>query len=210
MLSHVLLPHLVAGLGLLLVSAYAGYLVFIAPLHLAQAVTILLFIILLLCLGVIAFGYSVLSASVFALYEACVAWEHFIDYTLDNVQEKALSKLAGFQGGLAKTQAKVLIRGSIREVFQSIPTREMASWPRWLSALCLGGLMLAMRSVLIARIVKWSGTTVKISKIFTGKATIVGAILLNLRFFALILLGLVYMSGGMVLVLDLLLVGWVK
>ncbi len=209
-LGQVLLPHLIAGLGLMLTSVYVWYLILIKPLHLSSGFAGLLVVILLGGIGIAAFSYALIGAGVFALYQASTAWEDFIDHTLELVQEKAISKLEGFKDGVAKTQAKVLIRGSVREVFQHMRQQEMASWPRWIVFLCLGGVMLAMRSVLIARIVKWSGTTIKISKIFAGKATLVGAVFLNLRFFALLLLGLVYMAGGIVLVFNILLLWWIK
>ena len=209
-LQNVLLPHLAAGLGLLLVSAYVGYLVWIKPLELTSGVSACLVSILLVVCGVFAFGYALLGDCVFALYEACTAWEDFIDRLLEKVQEKAIAKLEGLDEGLAKDQAKVLIRGSVREVFQTVRKQKLHAWPRWLAAICLGGLTLAMRSVLIARIVKWSGTTIKISKIFAGKATLVGAIFLNLRFFALLLLILVYGAGSGVLFINALLLWCVK
>lgn len=201
-LQNALLPHLVAGLGILLISVYVEYTVWIAPHHFSANLSAILVIVLLGIYGIVAFGYSLLAAATFALYEACAAWEDFIDYLFDLVQERALARLENVDESLAKDQAKVLIRGSIREVVQNVRKQPGSAWPRWLAALGLGGVVLAMRSVLIARIVKWSGTTIKLSKLFAGKATLVGAIFLNLRLFALMLLGLVYGLGGTVLFLQ--------
>ena len=195
--QNVLLPHLAAGLGLFLVSVYVGYAVWIAPFHFPGKIAVILVGILTVLYGGLMLGYSLLAAGAFALYEACAAWEDFIDYLLDCVQQRALAQLENMEESLAKDQAKVLIRGSVREVISSVRKNEFSSWPRGLTVLCLGGLMLALRSVLIARIIKWSGVTIKLSKIFAGKATLVGAIFLNLRFFALLLLGIIYGIGGL-------------
>lgn len=208
--KNVLLPHLAAGFGILLICVYVGYEVFIVPHVLPGFVQAILVGGLLVVYGALALGYSILAACTFAFYEACVAWEDFIAYLLDCVQEKALAQLENMDESLAKDQAKVLIRGSVREVLRTVKQQELTAWPRWLASLCLGGLVLAMRSVLVARIIKWSGTTVKLSKIFAGKATLVGAIFLNLRFFALLLLGIIYGIGGIFLLFQGCLFWWGK
>lgn len=208
--QQALLPHLAAGMGLLLVSMYVGYTLWLTPLSLSPVLLFVLIGLLLVILGIVGMGYSLLAACIFALYEACSAWEDFIDHMLVCVQDKAIASLNSLDEGLAKDQAKVLIRGSVQDVFHTLRKQEFSAWPRWLTAICLGLLTLAMRSVLIARIVKWSGTTIKISKIFAGKATLVGAIFLNLRFFVLLLLGSIYAVGGIVLFVNAFLLWWVK
>ena len=210
LLQQVLLPHLAAGLGLLLVTVYVGYCLFIKPFHLSTTWTFVAAVLLVGICGIFSFCYALLSAGAFALYQACAAWEEFIDRILEKVQEKALAKVEGLDSELAKTQAKVLIRGSVRAACEEVRLQETRRWPHWFRAICLALLTLAMRSVLVARIVKWSGTTIKISKIFAGKATLVGAVFLNLRFFALVLLGLVYTLGGSILLMNILLLRWIK
>ena len=145
-----------------------------------------------------------LAASVYALRLACATWEDFIDDVLDQVQEKMISHLDTFNDSLAKDQAKVLVRGSVREVYEN--TRRSTTLPRWLVTVTLGALMLAVRAVLTARVLKIAGTTIKVSKIFAGKATLVGAIFLNLRLFSSLLLILVYGVGGIVLAANIALV----
>ena len=150
------------------------------------------------------FGYMLLAAGVYALRLACITWDNFIDDVLDQVQEKMISRLDTFNDSLAKDQAKVLVRGSVQEVYEN--TRRSATLPRWLITATLGVLMLAVRAVLTARILKFAGTTIKVSKIFAGKATLVGAIFLNLRLFATLLLAVVYIAGGIVGILSVALV----
>ena len=206
-LRRVFLPHLVAGLGLFALMAYVTYQVIWAPLHLPPAFKNTVGFLFIMAYGLAAFGYSLLAACVYALRMACATWEDFIDDTLDRVQEKMISRLDTFQDSIAKDQAKVLVRGSVRDVYEN--TRRSTTLPRWLVALTLGTMMLAMRAVLTARVIKLAGTTVKVSKIFAGKATLAGAIFLNLRLFATLLLGAVYAVGGAALLLNIALVwGW--
>ncbi len=207
LLQKAVLPHLLAGLGLFVVVSYTAYLHVLAPLHLPS-----FFLVIAVCLlfgfyGLAAFGYALLTASLFALRLACVAWDEFIDQTLDQVKDKMVSRLDGVQDGLAKDQAKVLVRGSVREVLRG-EYRQTMPLPKWVVAVFLGALTLALRSVLVARIVKTSGTTIKLSKIFAGKATLVGAVFLNLRFFSTVLLGLAYLAGGVILILNVIWVCW--
>ncbi len=199
-LQRVFLPHLAAGMGLFAVMAYATYLFVLAPLHWPGFIKNAVILFLLGGYGVTAFCYSFFAACVYALRLACVTWEEFIEETLDKVKDKAISRLDNMQDSLAKDQAKVLVRGSVREVYEN--SRRSTTLPRWVAVISLGALMLAVRAVLTARIVKLAGTTVKVSKIFAGKATLAGAIFLNLRLFSTLLLGVVYLVGGIVLICN--------
>lgn len=206
-LRRVFLPHFLAGLGLFALMAYVSYQAFLFPLPISTAFKNTLAVLFLLVYGIAIFSYMLLAASVYALRLACITWEDFIDDTIDRVQAKMLSHLDSFNDSLAKDQAKVLVRGSVREVYEN--TRRTSTLPRWLVTVTLGALMLAVRAVLTARVLKLAGTTVKVSKIFAGKATLVGAVFLNLRFFSTLLLGTIYLIGGTVLFINIALVwGW--
>ncbi len=206
-LRRVFLPHLLAGLGLFALMAYVSYQTFLVPLSVPTAFKNSLAVVFFFIYAIAIFGYMLVAASVFALRLACITWEDFIDDTLNQVQEKMISHLDSLNDSVAKDQAKVLVRGSVREVYES--TRRSSTLPRWLITVTLGTLMLAVRAVLTARILKLAGTTIKVSKIFAGKATLVGAVFLNLRFFSSLLLILVYGLGGIVLLANMALVcGW--
>ena len=116
-----------------------------------------------------------------------------------------VSHLDTMQDSIAKDQAKVLVRGSVGEVFEAV-RRQPSKLPRWVVTLTLGVLMLVVRAVLTARVLKLAGTTIKVSKIFAGKATLVGAVFLNLRFFTTIVLWLVYAAGFGAALLNVMLV----
>lgn len=209
-LQKVFLPHLLAGMGLFLLAAYVSYSLLLKPLHLPGPLDFALAGLLFAVYSMAAFAYSMLAACAFAVRTACAAWEDFIDASIDLVKENIASHIQDMNDGLAKDQAKVLVSGSVREVFRQMGKNELKRFPRWLAAAFLGAVTLALRSVLIAKIVKLSGTTVKFGKLFAGKATLAGAVFLNLRLFSTLLLLLIYAAGAMGLAANFLFVFWMK
>ena len=197
---RVFLPHVVAGLGLFLLCGLTLYFSWLSSF--SSTVKTVLSLLVLVTVGGFCFGYALLASFIYAIHLACGAWEDFIDDIIDKVQANLLTHVENLQDGIAKDQAKVLVRGSVREVFQSA-RRTPTALPRWFMVLCLGVLMLIVRAVLTARIIKLAGATVKVSKIFAGKASIVGAVFLNLRLFTTLLLWVIYGVGGILLFLML-------
>ncbi len=190
------LPHLLGGIGVFWLVAYATASALFSSWMLPfRWVGVLL---TLFCYGVIAFGYSLVTSCVFALRLACVEWNDFVDDIVGLVQDRAASQLADMNVGLSKPEATHLVRGSVRDVFASVK-QQQTGLPRGLVILCLGFLAAAVRAVLSAKILKWSGRTVQLGKLFAGRATLVGAIFLNLHFFATLLLGFCYAVGAAVL-----------
>ena len=193
------LPHLLGGVGLFLLLSYvtAGTLFSTWPVGfkwLAISITLVLY-------GIAAFCYSLFTACIFAVRAACVHWNDFIDGVLDLVQTQTARRVADMQVGLSKPQARSLVRGSVREVFTSL-RRQEASFPCLFLWVGLGALALAVRAVLSAKINKWASRTVQLSKVFAGRATLVGAVFLNLHFFATVLLGACYVLGAAVAVVN--------
>ena len=157
---------------------------------------------LLTVYGGCAFLYSLFTACVFGLRAACIHWNDFIEGVLDRVQTQTAAHVADMNVGLSKPQARSIIRGSVRDVFSSLRAQETA-WPRLFLWVGLGALALVVRVVLSAKISKWATRTVQLSKLFAGRATLVGAVFLNLHFFATLLLWACYALGVAVAVLNL-------
>ena len=200
-LRKVFLPHLAAGLGLFIISVYSVYSFVLAPVHLPPPAEFILVGALFLGYGLAAFAYSFIT---------CATWEEFIDNTLDQVKQAAAHKIDDMNESLAKDQAKVIISGSVREVFGEFNQGRKTSFGRALTRLLLGVTSLAMRSVLLSRLVKISGQTVQLGKLFAGRTTLVGAIFLNLRLFSTLLLIFLYILGIVALILNFLFVFWLK
>ena len=209
-LRKVFLPHLAAGLGLFILSVYSVYSFVLSPARLPPPLETLIAGALFLGYGLLAFVYSFITACAFALRIACATWEEFIDNTLDQVKQAAANKIDDMNEGLAKDQAKIIVSGSVREVFGEFNKSKKTSFGRALARCILGATSLAMRSVLLARVVKISGQTVQLGKLFAGRATLVGAIFLNLRLFSTLLLLCLYVLGATALTFNFLLVFWLK
>lgn len=205
-LRRVFLPHLAGGIGVFVLVSYVTYATILKPLPFPSWLITVLAWTFFVLYGGAAFIYALVAASVFALRSACIAWEDFLDGLITRVKDNLASRLDNWNDGIAKEQAKVLVRGSVREVLWVDGRRQLQSVPRWLTTVFLGALVLALRSVLVARIVKVSGQTIRLGKLFAGRATLVGAVFLNLRLFSTLLLWLVYAIGLVVLVFNFLVV----
>ena len=193
------LPHLLGGIGLFLLLSYVtAHTLFSAwPVGLKWLGIGVLFVLY----GITAFLYSLFTACVFAVRAACVHWNDFIEGVLNLVQMQVAGHVADMDIGLSKPEAHSVVRGSVREVFSSLRQKE-TSFPRLFLWVGLGTLALAVRAVLSAKISKWATRTVKLGKVFAGKATLVGAVFLNLHFFATVLLCICYALGCMVVLIN--------
>lgn len=200
--KRVVLSHLAVGGGVCLILTYFCYTYLIAPCRFPQPVELTGVLLCLFIYGGVCLLFSLLASGVCALRRACVAWEEFLEHTFDQVKENLVAHLGDMDEGLTKDQAKVAITGSVREVVYSFRPQSSTVIARWLLSFVLGCITLAMRSVLLAKAVKISGTTIRMSKVLAGKATLVGAVFLNLRFFSTVLLGFLYIVGFLLVWLN--------
>ena len=198
-LKRTFLPHLIAGIGLfLLVSYVTASTLFASWTGFAKWLAIGVVFVLY---GSVAFVYSFFTTCVFALRLACLSWNDFIGDVLEQVQNQIARHVADMNIGISKPEAKNLMLTSVREVFSSLKQTE-GPWPRFLLWFGLGVLSLAVRAVLTAKILKWAGRSVKLTKLFAGRITLVGAVFLNLHFLTTILLALCYALGVAVLAVN--------
>ena len=186
------LPHLLAGVGLFLLISYVTSTTMFHtwPTGVKWVGVWILFLVY----AVVALMYSLATTSVFALRLACMHWNDFIEHVLELVQMRIAEQVSDLNAGISKSQARSLVRGSVREVFSSLREHN-SSLPRLLLFVCAGALAAAVRAVLCAKIVKWSSRSVQLTKLFAGRATLVGAVFLNLHFFATVLLCACYAFG---------------
>lgn len=186
------LPHFIGAIGLFLLMAYVtSFALFVHATPVWKWVGTL---VVLCGYGIIAVCYSLFTTCVLALRLVCVEWNDFIENILLLIQKRAACHIADLNMGLSKVEAQQIVQGSVREVFSSIKTCQ-TGLSRSFIIMCLGLLATAVRAVLSAKIVKWSGRTIQLSKLFAGKATLVGAIFLNLHVFATLLLVICYACG---------------
>jgi len=204
--KNVFLPHLGIGFAIYALVTYVTYHYLIAPVKMTPFLAFFCVLCIMIFYGGITLFLSVLGACLFSLRKACVAWEEFLEGLLDRVKETALSKIENLNDGITKEQAKIVIRGSVRETIASLRPQSFSTVGNWAVAFVLGCLILAMRSVLVAKVVKYSGRTIKMTKLFAGRATLVGAIFLNLRFFSTVLLLSLYVGSAALLLLNFLII----
>lgn len=203
--KNVFLPHLAIGFVTFVLVSYVTYAYLLSPIK-TGAFFAIACVLCVAIYGAIALFLSVLGACMFSLRRACVAWEEFLEQLLDQVKETALAKLNHLNDGIPKEQAKIVITGSVRETVRSFRPQSLSAVGNWTVAFILGCIVLAMRSVLISKVIKYSGKTVHLTKIFAGRATLVGAIFLNLRFFSTLLLILLYVASASLVVLNFLII----
>ena len=194
-----LLPHFAIGLGLFLLTAQISSFVLFSSW--ASPWRWLAMGVVILCYAVAAFCYSFFTTCLLALRLACTHWDEFLEAVLDRVQTYAAEKAAQLNTGLTKSQAKTILRASIRETVAGFRPSQ-TGMARALALFTAAVTAMAVRGVLFSKIAKWSGRTIQLGKLFAGKATLVGAIFLNLRLFSTLLLALCYALGAAGFVLN--------
>ena len=206
--QSVVLPHACWALVLLLITSFTTYhflvIFFPFPAFLAKS----LLVLFLIGYALAAFVYLLLTSGLSALRRACMVWSEFIEDLFARVQAHALAQIDNADDRLPKPQAKVLVTGSVAQVIKSLPAQGSSSLGKWISSFALNCVAWAIRFVLVAKIVKVAGKTIQIGKLFAGRATLAGAVFLNLRFFSTLLLCTLYILGGLLLVGNILL--WVN
>lgn len=196
----IFLPHLLAGVGLLVLSCYAVYKswLFLLPFPLSC----LAWLFVLAFLGIFAFGYALLAALVFALRSAAVNIEDFLYTLFSSVKESVRAKIDTMDEGLAKQQAKVILENSLQEVFAPLKALRFNTAPALVAGVFVSLLTFISRAVFLARLARLPAATVSFSAVFASRATLVGALILNFRWLATFLLWLLYAAGILVVVFD--------
>lgn len=198
-LKRVVLPHFLLALGLLLVTGYTIY----RPVAAWPAPW--LFIVLLAAgiLGVAgALGYALLTSLLYALKSAAIYAEDFFYALFECVKRTVSQQIDTLDEGITKQQAQVILQHSVREVFAPLRQLRIGSVPRVLLAMLVGVLTFVSRSVFTAQLARTAGTTVRFSHIFASRATLVGALFLNMRWLAALLLWMLYGLGAIIFVFD--------
>lgn len=205
-LKRVILPYTAGALGLFCLVAYLLYNKCINPLALPSFFTYLLFAWLLISCGAAAMAYALLLCLVHGLHSAAVYAEEFFYALFEALKEKIRLKIQNMDEGIAKQQAKVILDNSVREVLSPLKQLRARSLMAALANLLLGILTFVSRSVFLARLARASGKTIQFSRLFASRATLVGALFLNMRWLSILLLWLLYGLGAGILLGTLLLV----
>ncbi len=200
-LQKIVLPHLLGALAWFLLVSYGVYKVWLSvpyttPIHWTATLLILGGYALSLA------GYALVLSVVWGIYSAAAYAEDFFYELFDALKEKIRRHIQSMDEGMAKQQAKVILDNSLRDVLAPLK-----AW-RIRSASALAGAFLALltfisRSVFLAKLARVSGATIQWSRVFASRATLVGALFLNMRWLAILLLWLLYAAGAVALLFTL-------
>ena len=159
-------------------------------------------VLIFLIYGILAFLYAAATASLFALRSVSERVEDFLYSLFTAVKERISAKIDNMEEGLAKDQAKILLTSSLTEVLAELKKSRFRSGAALAASVFLGLLGFAAKSVLIGRVMELSGSVVSISSVFASRATLVGAIFLNMSLICTVLLWVLYIAGAMIFGLN--------
>lgn len=197
--TKVFLPHLACGVGLFLLTGFALYQTVLVPLNLPAWVQGLAGVLIVAVYGGFAFLYAFFTACVFAVHAASVRVEEFVESVFALIKANVESKINNMDEGLAKEQAKVIMKNSVSEVYALFKTYKLKSFPALAAWVFLGVMTFVTKTVFVARVMRLSGRAVQMSAVFAGRATLVGAVFLNLRVLsAAALWGLYGLAAGII------------
>lgn len=200
--TWVFLPHMLLGA---VVFIMAGYVAYRAGQMCLGNIPVLLGIwavLIFLIYGILAFLYAAATASLFALRSVSERVEDFLYSLFTAVKERISAKIDNMEEGLAKDQAKILLTSSLTEVLAELKKSRFRSGAALAASVFLGLLGFAAKSVLIGRVMELSGSVVSISSVFASRATLVGAIFLNMSLICTVLLWVLYIAGAMIFGLN--------
>lgn len=201
-LKRAVLPHLLLAFGLWLINGVAWYSVTVAGTVLPAPLGWSILLAALLVGAVAALGYAFLTALFYSLKSAAAYAEDFFYELFEAIKDKIRAQINTLEDGVAKQQAKVMLDNSVREVLSPLKNLRVGSVPAALLTVVLGIMTFVSRSVFVARLARVSGKTVHFSTIFASRATLVGALFLNMRWLAALLLWVMYAIGLLVFILD--------
>ena len=202
LLKRGVLPHLLLSIGLWLLTVFAVYRIYPFEQSISAVLFWIWFIVLVILGSSLALVYALLTSIFWALKHAAAYAEDFFYELFETLKNKIRSQINSMEEGIAKQQAKVMLDNSVREILSPLKKLRIGSVPAILGAVLLAVLTFISRSVFLARLARISGATVNFSTIFASRATLVGALFLNMRWLATLILWLLYGVGLLVLILD--------
>lgn len=194
-LRGIFLPHLLVSLGLFTLAGYGIYKVWLGPLALPFPFSWVVAGLVVGGYGAAALAYALVTSLVFSVRAAAGYAEDFFYELFASLKDKVRARIDDMDEGLAKQQARVILDNSVREVFAGLRAFRFGPAPKAVAGVLLSLLTFVTRSVFLARLARLSGTTVNFSAVFAGRATLVGALFLNMRWLASLALCLLYGAG---------------
>lgn len=200
---QIFLPYLSASVALFALGGYVVYARVLSGPFWPRPVLYTLVLGLAVVYGTAALAYAGVLSFFSALKRTAAYAEDFCYDLLEAVKEKLRARLDGLEDGLAKQQAHVLLDNSLREVLAPLKQWRFSSAPALLTGVLLSLVTCISRSVFLARLARVSGKTVQLSRLFASRATLAGALFLNMRWLAALALWAGYGAGFLFLAVNL-------
>ncbi|WP_424244076.1 hypothetical protein Dip510_001266 [Elusimicrobium posterum] len=201
-LATVILPYIIGSMAVFLGGLYALYTYGIAPAVEYGWLRILIIILLVIIYGAFSFFYGVVMAGLSTLKSIGTMFEDFLNEFVAKVKASFEKKVNNMQDGIPKTQAKILLNRSFKEVVQTYKDNKASSSFKAITVFILSFVVFVTGKMLIGRFKETSGLEIGPGLIFAGGATLVGAVFFNLNLFATFLLAMGYCFGLAVVVLP--------
>ena len=199
---RVFLPHLSAMMVLLFLAGIGFYQLFEGVNGGLTPLGWICLALFLFIYGSFCFGYAVVLSFVFSIKEVAVCVEDFLYALFSYIKANVLAKINNMEEGIPKQQAKIILNNSIKEVFLPLRSLHLNSILDTAAALLLLLFTFVSRCVFLARLARFSTKTVQFSKLFASRATLVGALFLNLRWLSILLLGILYVVVFIILIIN--------
>ena len=190
----IFLPHALAAGALFVLAVYAAYTCWAT--WLPAPFSWLAGLAALIGCGALALAYALVTSLVCALRHAAVNVEDFLYELFASLKEKVRGKIDAMDEGVAKQQAKVILENSLREVFAPLKELRFNTAPALVAGVFVSLLTFVSRAVFMARLARIPAATVSFSAVFASRATLVGALILNFRWLATLVLWLLYALGA--------------
>ncbi|ACC98093.1 hypothetical protein Emin_0538 [Elusimicrobium minutum Pei191] len=203
-LASVILPYTIGAAGIFFITFYI-----VSNSGGVNAIPhFFIFAFLFLFFGPFLFIYSLLIAGVHTLKTLAGVIEDFVNEFADEVKSSAEKRVNSMEEGLPKTQAKIILNASIKEVSAAYKENRKSSLAKAFAVFILSFVVYAARIVLFGKVKNASGVEISLSTVFGGKAALAGVIFFNLKLIMTILLTLGYILGLILLAAQIAFMVW--
>lgn len=197
-LAVVVLPYILGSVAIALVWAYFAF--SLNTLSGAQAVVV--YSAVFLVCGAFAFVYGTGMAVISTLKSIVIYIEDFASEMFDKVRARMESKVASMDEGIAKQQAELLLKSSIKEVAAVYKQYAPKGALRAGLILILSIVTWLVSKILLGRVKEATGMDITVGILFANKVLIISAIFFNMRLLLSFMQVLGFVFGAIILILP--------
>lgn len=200
----IFLPHLLAAGGVFVLAVYASWKTWFG--YLPEPLSYTAVAAAFVGYGILTLAYALFTSLMCGLRNATVNAEDFLYELFSSLKNKVRTHIDAMDEGIAKQQAKVILENSLREVFSPLKQLRFHTAPALVAGVLVSVFTFISRAVFMARLARIPSATVSFSAVFASRATLVGALILNFRWLASLVLWFLYALGAAAVLFNLWLV----